>query len=168
MTADDLVIGQEYVVSIDVAKEGHEEHPQLDPGDLVVCVNPVPDGDGEVYVTATASQDGAAIGAWVLPQYLWTVEQAEQFVKDNPEIARVAHGFHSHDEDDEDDGVDEGLRTWEYVPHPDFPNLPTYETLPLGYALGIVQYIKDLGKPALTPEQQLFTQYLQSRGFPTG
>ncbi len=168
MTPENLEEGQEYVVSIDVGKEGHDEHPQLDPGDLVTLVNGTPDADGEVYVTATATRDNAAIGAWVLPQYLWTTEQASQWVDEHQDIARMSPGFHYHDEGEDEDTSPEVIREFSYIPHPDYPNLPTYETLPLGYVMGLTQFVQNGGKPQLTPEQALLQQYLTSRGFPTG
>lgn len=152
MIPAELVEGQEYVVSVDVEKDG-ADHPQLDPGDVVTLVNGTPDSDGEVYVTAVAVKDGATIGAWVKTEYLITREQAEEWI-------RSEYGDEALDPDD-----DEGM-TFSYIPHPDYPHLPTFETLPLGYALGIVQFIKDLGR-VTDPQQALLMQYLQSRGFPT-
>lgn len=155
---ENLVKGQQYVVSIDVEKNG-EDHPQLDPGDLVTLVNADVDDDGEVYVTATAVADDASIGAWVKTEYLMTLEEAEKWVEQNRDIAVLTSETFENSEDEEP-------LQFSYIPHPEYPNLPTYETLPLGYALGVVAFIKDLEvKP--DPAQVAIMQYLQGRSFPT-
>lgn len=166
MAPDELVEGEQYVVSFDVQKNG-EEHPQLDPGDLVTLVNASPDADGEVYVVATALADGASIGAWVRTDYLITQEQAERWVQENSDIAQLTSPApptgKGSDTDSDSSGI---IGEFSYIPHPEYPNLPTYETLPLGYALGVVAFIRGMGAKPADSQTELIRQYLQGRGFP--
>lgn len=134
LTPEELKIGDEVVVSVDVEKGG-EEHPQLDPFDLVTVVNPEPDSDGEVYVVGKATEgdddDEVNIGAWVHPRFLLTQEQADSYIEEHGHP--LAHLW-------EDEETGQEIREFSYIPHSDYPNLPRIIDLPIGYVMEVIAF----------------------------
>lgn len=101
-----------------------QPHLILEAGAIVTVVGGGPhyNDAGEVMVQ-TVMEEGAqhdAFQCFILPAYLLT-------------HAEVHAAVHDH--------ADEPEREFTYVPHEEYPNLPTYETLPLGYSLGLMRYI---------------------------
>lgn len=113
MEPDDIKEGDTLVVAPDPLDRLGEPHTVLDAGDLVKVVNPKPDADGEVFVNAESQEDDATVPAFIRPEYLMTVEEAQALF------------VHECDEED-----------WETI-----GSLPNFEDVPLGYALSLMAYI---------------------------
>lgn len=132
----------ERLVVIDPSTSEGEKHVLFEGGEVVEVVLPHDvASNGDIKVRTVMIADDEPFEAYIPMENIATEE------------AVMAQLHEEHDEE---------IRQFSYIPHPEYPNLPTYDTLPLGYALGVVAHIKNLGQP-VPP----VTMFFPPGGFPT-
>lgn len=157
---NDLPSGEELMVNPDVTDWEGNSHLLFDGGECVTIFynegSVVLNEHGEVQVETVMTEPGAApFLAFVHPVHLMT----------KAEVQATYHG--AVFPDDKRVEEEENSVIYSYVPHPDYPNLPAFETLPLGYVMGLTAYVARGGQPPVDP---LVAAYMATRlgtTFPT-